>query len=72
VPSQQPDRSEWGRIGSLERWSKVEDRTAETAVARSAFLARFDEYPDPEAARKAYFRRLALKSAESRRRKKAA
>jgi hypothetical protein len=35
-------------------------------------MARFDSYADPDAARKAYFRRLALKSVEARRKKTAA
>jgi hypothetical protein len=33
-------------------------------------MARFDDYPDPEAARKAYFARLALASAKARRARK--
>jgi hypothetical protein len=66
------DHSLCGRIGALESWARTEDRTARTAPARSAFMARFDAYPDPEAARKAYFNRLALASAKARRRKKAA
>ncbi len=37
----------------------------------AAFMARFDEFPDSEAARKAYFARLALASAEARRKKAA-
>jgi hypothetical protein len=60
-----------GRIGALESWARTEDRAARTANGRAAFLARFDEYPDPEAARRAYFARLALKSAAARRKKAA-
>ena len=63
--------SRWGEIGARESWSRTEDRTARTALGRAAFMARFDEYPDPEAARKAYFARLALASAEARRKKAA-
>jgi hypothetical protein len=65
------DLSAWGRIGAEESWAQTEDRPARTAPARAAFMARFDEYPDPEAARRAYFRRLALKSAKARRKKAA-
>jgi hypothetical protein len=65
------DLAQWGRVGALESWSRTEDRTARTANGRAAFMARFDECPDPEAARKAYFLRLAQKSADARRRKKA-
>jgi hypothetical protein len=61
------DLSQWGSIGALESWARTEDRTN----GRAAFLAQFDTYPDPAAARKAYFKRLALRSAEARRRKKA-
>jgi len=71
VPSSSPDLSLRGRIGALESWARTEDRSARTAPGRSAFMARFDCFPDPEAARKAYFLRLAQRSAESRRRKKA-
>jgi hypothetical protein len=63
------DFAAWGRIGVFESWSRTEDRTARTAPARAAFMAKFDEAADPEAARKAYFLRLAQKSAEARRKK---
>jgi hypothetical protein len=65
------DLAEWGRIGAWESWKNTEDRTARTAPGRTAFLARFDDFPDPVAARKAYFHRLALRSARARRQKKA-
>ena len=60
------DLSQWGRIGALESWSRTEDRSKRTASARAAFMARFDDAADPEAARKAYFLRLARRSAEVR------
>lgn len=69
MPLTAQERQQYGQIGGLESWSRTEDRTGRTAPARSAFLARFDEYADPEAARRAYFKRLALKSAASRRRR---
>lgn len=59
----------WGRIGAYESWARTEDRTARTANGRAAFMARFNDAEDPEAARKAHFRRLAQKSAEARRSK---
>lgn len=61
------DRQLNGRIGALESWARTTDRTARTAPARSAFLSRFDDAEDPAAARRAYFLRLAAKSAEARR-----
>jgi hypothetical protein len=69
-----------GRIGAYASWAKTEDRSARTAPAREAFNRRFEDEVDPErklapevrgqradAARKAYFARLALKSAQARR-----
>jgi len=73
-----------GRIGAHEGWARCEDRTARTAKARRAFDARFENEVDPdgvlapserarraESARKAYFARLALKSATTRARRRA-
>ena len=65
------DLSAWGAIGAHESWSRTEDRAARRAPARAAFMARFEGAADPEAARKAYFLRLARKSAEARRKKAA-
>ncbi len=69
-----------GRIGAHESWSRTPDRTARTAPARAEFDQRFEREVDPdgvldpaerarraEHARKAYFARLALKSAQVRR-----
>jgi hypothetical protein len=74
------DRRQIGRIGGFTSWANTEDRTARTQPGREAFLARFEDEVDPkrqlspqerarraEAARKAYFARLALKSARVRR-----
>ena len=62
-----------GRLGAFVKWSRTTDRTAATRAARSAFMARFEREVDPtrslpfhvrtqmaEAARRAYFVRLAL------------
>lgn len=54
-------------------WANTEDRTARTAPARRALDAKFLEQAggDPkraESLRSAYFKRLALRSAQSRRR----
>jgi len=72
-----------GRIGAHESWARTEDRAARTAPARRAALARFERQVDPdgvlpeaerarraEHAKKAYFARLAMKSAASRSRQK--
>lgn len=66
-----------------ESWARTPDRSARTANARKAALDRFEREVDPdgvldpverarraEHARKAYFTRLALKSAKARRRSK--
>ncbi len=65
------DSSLAGRIGAHESWARTTDRTARTAPARAKFLERFDSYADPEAARRAYFSKLALKSKATRARRKA-
>jgi hypothetical protein len=61
-----------GRLGGLTSWANTLDRSARTAPGRAAFEAKFLEQAggDPKRAaalRKAYFARLALKSAASRR-----
>jgi hypothetical protein len=66
------ERKLLGRIGGYKSWANTEDRTARTAPGRAAFLARFDDAPDPEAAKRAYFAELSLKAARARQRKKAA
>jgi hypothetical protein len=71
-----------GQIGSNESWARTTDRAARTAPARRAALDRFEREVDPngeltpaerakraEFARRAYFQRLALKSAQARRRR---
>jgi hypothetical protein len=72
VPAKSPEeRSLVSRIGGYEKWAQTADRTAATKPAREAFDKRFERYPDPEAARKAYFARLALASVKARRARKA-
>lgn len=69
-----------GRIAAHESWARTPDRTARTAKARAALMASFEKQVDPdgtlppqerarraEHARKAYFARLALESAQARR-----
>lgn len=71
------------RAGVHESWARTVDRTARTAPGTAAFLARFEREVDPdgtlepterairaEHARKAYFTRLAIRSAASRRAKR--
>jgi hypothetical protein len=67
-------------IAAHESWAHTPDRSARTAPARAALMATFEREVDPdgtlppverairaEHARKAYFLRLALKSAKARR-----
>ncbi|MEU7972200.1 hypothetical protein AB0B48_09165 [Micromonospora sp. NPDC049089] len=67
------------------RWSREEDRQAATGKARAAFIDRFEREVDPEgvlppqerarraeSAKKAYFARLALRSAAARKARRAA
>lgn len=70
-----------GRIGAHVSWAKTEDRSKRTENGRRAFMERFYDEVDPDRllpadereqraqhARKAYFARLAMKSAAARRR----
>ena len=82
MPALSPtERSLIGRLGAHERWSRCPDRAAATSPARRAFEARFERQVDPaglmspadraravENARSAYYTRLALASAQARRR----
>lgn len=66
------ERSLAASIAAHESWAATEDRSARTAPARAAldrkFLAEADGDPQrAEHLRKAYFKRLALKSAKARR-----
>ena len=69
------------RVAAHESWARTPDRAARTAPAREAMLDRFEREVDPNGeltpaerarraghARKAYFTRLSLKSAQARRR----
>jgi hypothetical protein len=68
MPAKSPEeRALVSRIGGYEKWAQTADRTAATKPAREAFEKQFEQYPDPEAARKAYFARLALASVKARR-----
>ena len=71
-------------IAAHESWAHTPDRAARTAPGRAALMARFEREVDPdgtlppderakraENARIAYFTRLSLKSARSRRQSKA-
>jgi hypothetical protein len=66
------ERKLMGQLGAHISWANTEDRSARTAPGRRAFEQKFlDEAGgDPvraEHLRKAYFARLALKSAQARR-----
>jgi hypothetical protein len=78
MPLTPEQRSQRARIAALTRWSR-EDPKATTDKARAAFLDRFLVEVDPDgslplhererrasAARRAYFARLAYKSARAR------
>ena len=67
------------QVAAHESWAKTADRSARTAPTRKAMLARFEKLVDPdgvypddvwekmaESARKAHYRRMALKSAKVR------
>ncbi len=67
-------------VAALESWAATPNRTARTQPARDALMRKFEVQVDPEGilspqerakraewAKRAYFKRLALKSAQSRR-----
>lgn len=71
------------QIAAHESWARTPDRSARTAKARQALLEKFEREVDPdnallpaerakraESARKAYYLRLAMKSAQARQRRK--
>ncbi len=79
------DRSLIARLATHGSWAKTTDPSARTAPARRALLDRFERQVDPDGvlspderarraghARKAYFARLALRSAQARRKTSAA
>jgi hypothetical protein len=71
--STDPERSLLGRIGAHTSWANTTDRTARTAPARLALEKKFLTAADGDPIRaahlkKAHFQRLALKSAQARRR----
>lgn len=83
MPATETERRLRASIAAHTSWARTPDRSARTAPAREAALARFEREVDPdgvllpqerarraEHARKAYFQRLALKSARARRRAK--
>ncbi|KIA60561.1 hypothetical protein FG87_36205 [Nocardia vulneris] len=70
------------KIAAHESWACTADRAARTAKARSAVLSKFERAVDPdgllspeerayrvEQAKKAHYTRMALKSAQNRRRR---
>jgi hypothetical protein len=74
------ERSMLAKLASHTSWSKTSDRTTRTAPARAAFMTRFEREVDPdgvlnpqvravraESAKRAYFARLAYRSALARR-----
>ncbi len=80
MPEAPHERALRARIAAHESWARTEDRTARTANARAASLDRFEKQVDPEGtlppaeralraehARRAHFYRMALKSAQARR-----
>lgn len=71
------------RLAAHESWAATPDRSARTRAARDAFMARFEREVDPdgtmppeqrrqaaESRRKAYYARLAFKSAQARAKRK--
>lgn len=73
MPATPAEKSLRGSIAAHESWARTANRSQRTAPARAALDARFlaEADGDPQRAehlRRAYFQRLALKSAQARRR----
>lgn len=79
MPAPRSERSLQSSIAAHESWANTADRSARTAPARAALLAKFEAEVDPEGTlpaderrrradhkKRAYFQRLALKSAKAR------
>ncbi len=75
------ERALQGRLAAHSKWANTSDRSGATVPGRAAFESRFEREVDPagtmdpveraqrtESAKSAYFARLALQSARSRRR----
>jgi hypothetical protein len=80
MPLTPAERSLRGQIAANESWARTPDRPARTRAARQAMNEKFEREVDPDGTllpaerakraenlRKAYFARLALKSAQARR-----
>ncbi len=74
------ERTLVARLAAHESWASTVDRSARTAPARAALMAKFEAEVDPDGVldpaertrraehkRKAYFQRLALRPAQARR-----
>ncbi len=73
MASTQTERKMQARIAGLHSWAATTDRTARTRPARAALEAKFLAEADgdqlrAEALRRAHYARMALRSAQSRRR----
>lgn len=73
MPATQSERRLRAQIAAHESWASTDNRSARTAPARRALDAKFlaeagGDEQRAEHLRKAHFQRLALKSAQSRRR----
>ncbi len=79
TPFSPTERTLQAQIAAHESWARTPDRAARTANARRALLNKFEKQVDPdgmllpaerakraENARKAHYKRLALKSAQAR------
>lgn len=79
-PTTAADRRRIAKVAANTRWAHEEDRSAATQPARDGLYRRFEDEVDPErrlspeergkrveSARRAYYQRLALKSAQARR-----
>lgn len=77
MPEPPNERTLHASLAAHESWAQTTDRSKRTAPARAALEAKWLDQADgdpkrAESLRKAYFKRLALKSAQARRRNREA
>lgn len=54
------------RLAALARWSNTTDRAAATRPARDALAAKWEQAPDPVAAKRLHMTRMSLASSRAR------
>jgi hypothetical protein len=64
------ERSARARLAALERWSRLDPaaREAQTRAARDGLARKWEQAPNPDAAKRAHMTRMALAASKKKRR----